>query len=99
MFIFHRAKYASSWELCLNKLIVYSKDNCHLCHDMEQDLRLWQTRLSFEFEMIEIDADESLLQRYGLVVPVLISDTDEVICFGRLNSEALITYLQQRVAL
>ena len=73
----------------MSKLLrVYSKDNCHLCHDMIEDLRLWQTRLTFEFEVIEIDDDAELLARFGLMIPVLMHN-DQVLCFGRLDLTAL----------
>lgn len=76
-------------ELPLSKLLcVYSKDNCHLCHDMIEDLRLWQTRLTFEFEVIEIDDDAELLARFGLMIPVLMHN-DQILCFGRLDVTAL----------
>lgn len=72
----------------LSKLKIYSKDNCHLCHDMIEDLRLWQTRLTFEFEVIEIDDDAELLAKFGLMIPVLMHN-DQVLCFGRLDVTAL----------
>lgn len=75
-------------ELTLNKLKVYSRENCHLCHDMVEDLRLWQTRLTFEFEVIEIDGDAKLLPQFALMVPVLTQD-NQVLCFGRLDVTVL----------
>ena len=55
---------------------------------MIEDLRLWQTRLTFELEVIEIDDDAELLARFGLMIPVLMHN-DQVLCFGRLDLTAL----------
>ncbi|MGL4767027.1 MAG: glutaredoxin family protein [Formosimonas sp.] len=72
----------------LSKLYVYSRDNCHLCHDMVQDLRVAQTRRAFEFEVIEIDGEPELETRFGHMVPVL-TFNEQVLCFGRLDVGAL----------
>ena len=72
------------------QLTVYSRDNCHLCHDMIEDLRVWQTRLPFDFRIIEIDNDSELIQKFALMVPVLCDfEQKTVICYGRLNTNAL----------
>ncbi len=49
-------------------LIVYQRDNCHLC-DLALDV-LSGARVP-DFESIFIDGDPVLEQRYGLRVPVL----------------------------
>lgn len=77
----------------LSKLIVYGRENCHLCHDMVEDLRLWQTRRSFNFEVVDIDEDSTLLVQYARIVPVLLSINHEVLCFGRLDETVLNNYL------
>ena len=49
-------------------LILYQRDNCHLC-DLALDV-LANARIP-EFETVFIDDDEALEVRYGLRVPVL----------------------------
>ena len=64
---------------------LYSKEDCHLCHDMHEDLRLWQTRLDFQFETINIDGNFELEQQYGHMIPVLTTMQNQLLCFGRLD--------------
>lgn len=49
-------------------LILYQRDDCHLC-DLALDV-LAQARVP-EFESVFIDEDEALEARYGTRVPVL----------------------------
>ena len=49
-------------------LILYQRDNCHLC-DLALEV-LAQARVP-EFESVFIDEDDALEERYGLRVPVL----------------------------
>ena len=50
------------------RLILYQRDNCHLC-DLAIDV-LAQARAP-EFASVFIDGDDALETRYGLRVPVL----------------------------
>jgi thioredoxin reductase (NADPH) len=34
-----------------------SREYCHLCHDMLEELRLMQARFSFGLEVIDVDGD------------------------------------------
>lgn len=52
-------------------LILYQRDNCHLC-DLALDV-LAQTRAP-DFDSVFIDGDETLEARYGERVPVLRKD-------------------------
>lgn len=76
------------------QLTVYSRDDCHLCHDMTEALRVWQTRLVFDFMVIDIEGDAELTAKYGLIIPVLTAENDKVLCYGRLNPNTLQTHLQ-----
>ena len=49
-------------------LILYQRDNCHLC-DLALEV-LAQARAP-EFDSVFIDEDDALEERYGLRVPVL----------------------------
>ncbi|MGH7329920.1 MAG: glutaredoxin family protein [Polyangiaceae bacterium] len=55
-------------------LILYQRDNCHLC-DLALDV-LAQTRAP-DFDSVFIDGDETLEARYGERVPVLCEDDSE----------------------
>jgi hypothetical protein len=47
---------------------------------------------NFELDVIDVDADDALVRRYGELVPVLAHD-DKVICHYRLDRSALTAYL------
>ena len=69
-------------------LILYGRDDCHLCHDMVDQLRLIQGELGFQLEIIDIDTDHDLATKYNALIPVLIHDTKEV-CHYFLDIEGL----------
>ena len=49
-------------------LILYQRDDCHLC---DQALEVLAQARVPEFESVFIDEDDALEERYGLRVPVL----------------------------
>ena len=76
------------------KLVVYGRSECHLCQQMIADLQQQQTRIVFEFVVIDIDVDPVLVARYNDKIPVLIALPDETeICHHFLNRQALDDYL------
>lgn len=75
-------------------LILYGREECHLCQNMILALRELQTQVSFDFQVIDIDSDPRLVALYGEKVPVLMSTaTDQEICHHFLNLAALDDYL------
>ena len=57
-------------------VILYSTEGCHLC-EMALDL-LKQTNLSCPIEIVDIAFDECLFSRYGVTIPVLNFEGDEL---------------------
>lgn len=76
--------------------LLYGRENCHLCHDMHEELRVWQTRLQFSFEMIDIENDAALELKFGLMIPVLTTPNQDIVCFGCLDSAQLQHSLSQK---
>jgi thiol-disulfide isomerase/thioredoxin len=72
-------------------LVVYGREDCHLCLDMIAALREWQGRHGFHLEIIDVDSDDDLKSRYGEHVPVLMAEGEEI-CHYYLNSRALDAY-------
>jgi thiol-disulfide isomerase/thioredoxin len=72
-------------------LVVYGREDCHLCLDMIAALREWQGRHGFHLEIIDVDSDDDLKSRYGERVPVLMAEGEEI-CHYYLNSRALDAY-------
>jgi len=69
-------------------LTLYGRAGCHLCDDMEQQLRRLQPERGFELTVVDIDGDPALGGEYGLKIPVLMAGTREI-CHYRLDLDAL----------
>ena len=52
--------------------ILYSRSYCHLCDDMLAALENLRAEFDFSVEVIDVDADEALIERYDELVPVLV---------------------------
>lgn len=77
-------------------LIVYGRENCHLCQDMILALKNLQAQVSFDFQVIDIDTNSELVARYGAKIPVLLSSlTNQEICHYFLDLAALDDYLSK----
>jgi hypothetical protein len=54
------------------RLTMYSKPGCHLCDDMKQVIESVATRVALTLDVVDISADQTLMDRYGLEIPVLL---------------------------
>ena len=52
--------------------ILYSRSYCHLCDDMLAALENLRAEFDFSVEVIDVDADAALVERYDELVPVLV---------------------------
>ncbi|MFZ9845138.1 MAG: glutaredoxin family protein [Candidatus Nanopelagicaceae bacterium] len=52
------------------KVIIFSRQNCHLCHEAEKIVREVLSEISFDLEVINIDGNAELESLYGEEVPV-----------------------------
>lgn len=70
-----------------------SREYCHLCADMIAALRKLQgLRDCFDLDIVDVDRDAALEERYGERVPVLLADGEEI-CHYRLDPESLDAHL------
>lgn len=77
-------------------LVVYGREECHLCQDMIAALHELQKQTPFTFQLVDIDSDPELIVRYGEKIPVLISaSTNQEICHYHLNVADLDAYLDK----
>lgn len=79
-------------------LTLYSRDYCHLCHDMLSALQELRTGYAgcFDIQVIDVDADPILLSRYDELVPVLAvigEDWVRELCHYFLDTPAVLGYL------
>jgi glutaredoxin len=52
-------------------LILYTRNDCELCHEMEEMLAAELPKFDARIQRIEIDGDRDLESRFGTEVPVL----------------------------
>ena len=57
---------------------VYTRVGCHLCEEAERVLRAEQPAAGFELELVDIDRDPELARRYGVRVPVVAMDGQDL---------------------
>jgi len=56
----------------LTHFLLYSRSYCHLCDDMLHALQAMPQAAGLPVEVIDVDADDALLQAYDELVPVLV---------------------------
>jgi len=66
------------------KVRIYSRHGCHLCHVMKDEVAQIQKDLEFTIEVIYIDKNIELEEKYGEQVPVILID-GEIHDFFKLN--------------
>lgn len=71
----------------------YSRANCELCVDGLRTLKLVQEDIAFDIEIVDIEEDDDVHEKYMLMIPVVEKD-GEVLQYGKLDyatlTEALI---------
>ena len=75
------------------QLTLFIREGCHLCDDMEQAVREYESEFDFEIQRVPIDNDAELEQAYGTTVPVLVCG-DVEICHYFLDKQALMRVLR-----
>ena len=76
-------------------LTLYIRRDCHLCDEMHTALQLWQARLGFTLQAVDIADDLELIAQLGDKVPVLMYGEQEV-CHHWLDEPALLACLGLR---
>lgn len=66
------------------KINFYSRPNCLLCEEGLITLKLVQEDMDFELEVINIEENEQLHEKYMLMIPVVEKD-NEIIQYGNLD--------------
>ena len=60
-----------------HRVVLYSRPGCHLCDVARETILAQRDRLGFEFEEIDIEADDQLGLEYGIRIPVVEVDGEE----------------------
>jgi thiol-disulfide isomerase/thioredoxin len=79
----------------VTRLTLYSRSYCHLCEDMLAALDALQGNgPRFEVDVVDVDADPALVERFDELVPVLFGDLDQPeLCHYFLDEAAVRRYL------
>lgn len=70
------------------KLTVLSREYCHLCEELITALKRFQGRYDFDIEVIDVDSNPALEDKWGDKVPVLLDGNLEI-CHYFLDHEAV----------
>lgn len=65
---------------------LYSRPRCHLCQTAREILEDLQHEWNFTIEDINIDLDDELVEKYGIMIPVVVLDGEEL-QYGRINKK------------
>lgn len=70
---------------------VLSREWCHLCHDFIDALRPFAEQAGWSFEVLDVDLDPELEERWGEWVPVLLHGGTEL-CHYHFDLAAVSAY-------
>ncbi|GJM05753.1 MAG: hypothetical protein DHS20C09_17490 [marine bacterium B5-7] len=74
-------------------LVVYSRKDCCLCHEMLDALKPWENRYNFKVEMIDIDHNPGLTERFAARIPLL-AEGDTEICQYHIDEQMLLNHFK-----
>jgi glutaredoxin len=75
---------------------LYTRNKCHLCENAKTDLIELQTEFDFNLEEVDIDLDDKLTEIYGLMIPVVEIEGEEV-QFGQIDKEVIRKRLHKKI--
>ncbi|MGE5624806.1 MAG: glutaredoxin family protein [Bacillota bacterium] len=81
----------------MSGLVLYHRPGCHLCEQMLAALYVAYGD-ELEVQLVNVDEDPGLKERYGLRVPVLTGAGLEL-CEARLDEPAVDAYFQRKAGL
>ena len=70
----------------------YSRANCELCIEGLRTLKLVQEDVGFDIDIIDIEEDEAIHEKYMLMIPVVVKE-GRIIQYGQLDYATLIENL------
>lgn len=76
------------------RLTVLSRTYCHLCHDLEDALAPIAAEFGVAVDVLDVDADQALEDRWGELVPVLLHGETEL-CHYFLDAPKVRDYLSK----
>lgn len=87
------------------ELTLFGRTYCHLCDDMKNALEPFRRGFSFVLHEVDVDSDPALEDRFGELVPVLMTgaphtppDEARELCHYFLDTSAVQAWLAARTA-
>ncbi len=74
------------------RLTLYGRSYCHLCDEMLAALNALRAGIDFAVDVVDVDGDAALEQRFGTLVPVLMHAGTEL-CHYHLDAGKVRAYL------
>ena len=71
---------------------LYTRPDCSLCEELRDELEAAFAG-RFQLETRWVDEQREWKKRYGLRIPVLCGDQDELLCEGRFDAAAVAAHL------
>lgn len=59
-------------------VVLYARPGCHLCDDARVVIEAARAEVAFVFEEVDIESDDALVRDYGLRIPVVAVDGEEL---------------------
>ncbi|MFS0780122.1 glutaredoxin family protein [Bacillus sp. 1P06AnD] len=78
------------------KIMLYSREKCHLCEKAKVELNAVSERTGMAYDIIDIHSDDALLEMYSLMIPVVVYK-GEIIQYGKVNKDSVINYLKSGI--
>ncbi|MGH8253022.1 MAG: glutaredoxin family protein [Steroidobacteraceae bacterium] len=77
------------------RLTLLTRPDCGLCEELLHELSALRTRVSAipAAQVVDVDSDPALRQRWGLKIPVLLLD-GALVCSARLDTPELLRLLR-----
>ena len=76
------------------RLTLYGRSYCHLCDEMLAALETLRSEFELAVEVIDIDGDPLLVERFDELVPVLMHG-DKELCHYHLDTRKVRAYLDK----
>ncbi|MGE0543456.1 MAG: glutaredoxin family protein [Dehalococcoidia bacterium] len=80
----------------LQILTLYSRSDCHLCEQAHAIVMSLLDTFGYEVRVVDIDRDAALVERYGVSIPVVSLDGEDVLAWPFTRAMAY-AVLQQRL--
>lgn len=77
------------------RVILYMRQCCHLCEDAREILENLQQSFVFEIYEVDIDQDDELIEKYGITIPVIELDGEEL-QWGIVNKNSLLKAFSEK---